>query len=53
MSVMNGGGGMNGTSGANGHLGSKMNISDEDYKTYEKGVQVIDENKEFTYASLR
>ncbi|KAH8145317.1 uncharacterized protein LAJ45_10597 [Morchella importuna] len=48
MSVTNGGGGMNGTSGANGHLGSKMNISDEDYKTYEKGVQVIDENKEFT-----
>jgi hypothetical protein len=47
MSVMNGGGGMN------GHLGSKMNISDEDYKTYEKGVQVIDEDKEFTYASLR
>lgn len=56
MSVNGGGGsaapwhnGTNGTNGTNGHMGSMKNISEEDYKTYEHGVQVIDENKEFTY----
>lgn len=33
-------------------MGSKKEISEEDYKTYEHGVQVIDENKEFTYVQF-
>lgn len=56
MSV-NGGGGFtshwhNGTNGINSHMGLKTDISEEEYKNYEHGVQVIDENKELTYVQF-
>lgn len=53
----NGGGGFashwhNGTNGTNSHIGLKTDISEEEYKNYEHGVQVIDENKELTYVQF-
>lgn len=59
MSVNGGGGfashwhnGTNGTNGTNSHMGLKTDISEEEYKNYEHGVQVIDENKELTYVQF-
>lgn len=62
MSVNGGGGGggfashwhngTNGTNGINSHIGLKTDISEEEYKNYEHGVQVIDENKELTYVQF-
>jgi hypothetical protein len=52
MSVNGGGGHTRGASfskGRNGSLAGTREITEEDLEAYSHGIQVIDENKEFTY----